>query len=528
MMLPWTILFLVIGSFLVWLAGRWRPSAARWLALAVLTIHLAALLWLWIQINPSTSSGQVLQSPLPTPQSSGWLIEYNAPWIPQLGIQFHLALDGLSLILIILTSFLSIIAVGASWREIDERVGFFHANLLWVAAMLIGVFLAVDLFLFYFFWELMLIPLYFLIGIWGHEHREYATLKFFIYTQFAGLLMLLAILGLYFVHGQTTGVYTFEYGQLLGTVMSSTTAFWLMLGFFVAFAVKLPAFPFHTWLPDAHTEAPTAGSVDLAGLILKVGAYGFLRFLIPLFPEAALQFAPWAMTLGVIGIFYGAVLAFAQTDLKRLVAYTSVSHMGFVLLGIFAWNELALQGAIIVMISHAISTGGLFLLVGQLYERTGTRDMRKMGGLWEGLPRMSRVGLVLALASLALPGFGNFIGEFLVLLGTFQVNKLLALLATFGFVVSAVYALWLVQRVFGGARPQALPPLPDIHGRELALMTALVIIIFWLGLYPQPVLNTTAPAIQNLQTIVEQTYRTETAVIPQSTFRNPHSPEVLP
>ena len=291
--------------------------------------------------------------------------------------------------------------------------------------------------------------------------------------------------------------------------MSPTTAFWLMLGFFVAFAVKLPAFPFHTWLPDAHTEAPTAGSVDLAGLVLKVGAYGFLRFLIPLFPAAALGIAPWAMTLGVIGILYGAVLAFAQTDLKRLVAYTSVSHMGFVLLGIFAWNELALQGVVIIMVSHGISTGGLFLLVGQLYERTGTRDLRQLGGLWEGLPRMSRVGLVLALASLGLPGLGNFIGEFLVLLGAFQVNGPLALLATLGFVLAAVYALWMVQRIFAGEKPASMPALPDIHGRELALMTALLVIVFWLGVYPQPVINTAEPAIQNLQQIVNQTYGDE-------------------
>jgi NADH-quinone oxidoreductase subunit M len=282
-----------------------------------------------------------------------------------------------------------------------------------------------------------------------------------------------------------------------------------MIGFFIAFAVKLPVFPFHTWLPDAHTEAPTAGSVVLAGLVLKVGAYGFLRFLIPLFPEAALNIAPWAMTLGVIGILYGALLAFAQTDLKRLVAYTSVSHMGFVLLGIFAWNELALQGVIIIMVAHAISTGGLFILVGQLYERTGTRDLRQMGGMWEDTPRMSRVGLVLALASLGLPGLGNFVGEFLVLLGAFQTSAILALLATLGFVLAAVYALWMVQSIFAGSKPETLPAIPDIRSRELVLMTALLAIIFWLGVYPQPVLNTTAPAIRNLQQSVNQNYQEE-------------------
>ena len=505
MILPATILFLILGSLFVWLVGHWRPLWARWLALAVLAINLAALLWLWAHVD--------LQPLLQNSSAGNWLIEFKVPWIPQLGIYFHLVLDGLSLIMIILTSFLGIIAVGASWNEIQERVGFFHAMLLWSIAAITGVFLAADLFLFYFFWELMLVPLYFMIGIWGHERREYAAQKFFIYTQFAGLLMLLSILGLYFVHGHTTGVYTFEYDQLLGTAMSPTVAFWLMLGFFIAFAVKLPAFPFHTWLPDAHTEAPTAGSVILAGLVLKVGAYGFLRFLVPLFPIAALKIAPLAMTLGVIGILYGALLAFAQTDLKRLVAYTSISHMGFVLLGIFAWNELALQGVIIILVAHAISTGGLFVLVGQLYERTGTRDLRQMGGLWEDIPRMSRVGLTLALASLGLPGLGNFIGEFLVLLGAFQTSRILALLATLGFVFAAVYALWMVQNIFAGPKRETSPSIPDLHGRELAIMTVMLVIIFGLGVYPQPVLNMSAPTIQDLQEFVNQPYQLEQPVI---------------
>ena len=262
------------------------------------------------------------------------------------GIHFHLALDGLSLLLLMLTFLLGIMSVLASWTEIQEAVGFFHLNLLWVLAGIAGVFLAMDLFLFYFAWELMLVPMYFLIAIWGHERRVYAAAKFFLFTQLSGLLMLIAILALYFAHHTATGIFTFEYADLLGTPLSSHAALWIMLGFFVAFAVKLPMFPLHTWLPDAHTEAPTAGSVVLAGLLLKTGAYGMLRFVMPLFPAAAHAFAPVAMVLAVIGILYGAILAFAQTDLKRLVAYTSVSHLGFVLLGIFAWNKLALQGAV--------------------------------------------------------------------------------------------------------------------------------------------------------------------------------------
>jgi NADH-quinone oxidoreductase subunit M len=276
------------------------------------------------------------------------------------------------------------------------------------------------------------------------------------------------------------------------------TALWLMLGFFVAFAVKLPVVPLHTWLPDAHTEAPTAGSVDLAGLVLKVGAYGLLRFAIPLFPEAALNFAPVAMALGVIGILYGAIVAFGQTDLKRLVAYTSISHMGFVLVGIFAWNQLALQGALMVMLAHGISTGALFILVGDLQDRMHTRDLNRMGGLWSTVPRMGGFGLLFAVASLGLPGLGNFVGEFLVLLGVYQVNLPIAILATLGFIVSTIYALWMIQRTFFGPNT-ADWQLPDSTARETAIMAALIAVIVWLGLYPQPVLNTARPALETLQ-----------------------------
>jgi NADH-quinone oxidoreductase subunit M len=300
------------------------------------------------------------------------------------------------------------------------------------------------------------------------------------------------------VHGRNTGVYTFDYNQLLGTSLAPATALWLMLGFFVAFAVKLPAMPFHTWLPDAHTEAPTAGSVDLAGLVLKVGAYGFIRFLVPLFPKAAHDFAPVAMGLAVVGILYGAFLAFAQTDLKRLVAYTSVSHMGFVLLGIFAWNPLALQGTVVIMVAHGISTGALFILVGAMYDRMHTRDLDRMGGLWSTMPRMGRVALIFALASLGLPSLGNFVGEFLVLLGTFQVNPTMAILATLGFIVASIYSLWMMQRIFGGPNVGGWE-LPDLDRREMAMMMAMIVVIFWLGFHPQPLLNTARPTLDRLQ-----------------------------
>ena len=303
---------------------------------------------------------------------------------------------------------------------------------MWVLAGIVGVFLAVDLFLFYFAWELMLIPMYFLIVIWGHERRVYAAMKFFLFTQFSGLLMLIAILALYFIHHQATGVYTFEYSELLGTQLSPGAELWIMLGFFVAFAVKLPVVPLHTWLPDAHTEAPTAGSVILAGLLLKTGAYGLLRFVIPLFPHAAHEFTPVALVLAVIGIVYGAVMAFSQTDLKRLVAYTSVSHLGFVLLGIFSWNPLALQGAIMTMICHGLSTGALFILVGGLQERIHTRDLERMGGLWTVAPRLSGAALFFSLASLGLPGLGDFVGEFLVLLGSYKISVTITVVASLG------------------------------------------------------------------------------------------------
>jgi NADH-quinone oxidoreductase subunit M len=488
MILTWLILWFFVAGLLAWLSERVNKDWPRWVSLITMLIHLGALVSIWGLYL--AQGGQF--------EKSAFLLEYDVPWIPQLGIHFHLALDGFSLLLIILSNFLGIMAVATSWTTVQSRVGFFHFNLLWTLASLIGIFLALDLFLFYFFWEMMLVPLYFLIGIWGYERRVHATLKFFIFTQLSGLFMLLAILGLYFVHGRSTGVYTFDYFQLLGTSMSPTVALLLMLGFFVAFAVKLPAFPFHTWLPDAHTEAPTAGSLDLAGLVLKVGAYGFIRFLIPLFPEVAFKFAPVAMALGVIGILYGAIVAFGQTDIKRLIAYTSISHMGFVLIGVFAWNQLALQGAVIIMIAHGISTGALFIFVGDLYARIHTREMSRMGGLWSTAPRMGGSAMVFALASLGLPGLGNFVGEFLVLLGLYRVSVPYAAIATVGFVVATVYSLWMLRRVFFGPNSAGWK-LPDLNLREIGIMAVLIAIIVWLGIYPQTVLETSAPAMQALQ-----------------------------
>jgi NADH-quinone oxidoreductase subunit M len=488
MILFWFIVILLAGGLMAWVAGRRHPQTARWISLIAVCIDFALCLLLWF--------GNLNQARLLTPGS--WIAQVDWSWIPQFGIRFHLAMDGLSLLMVMLTFFLGIMSVLCSWTEIREQIGFFHFNLMWILAGIVGVFVAVDLFLFYFAWELMLVPMYFLIALWGHERRIYAAVKFFIFTQLSGLLMLIAILALYFVHHQGTGTYTFEYAQLLGTAMSPGAGLWIMLGFFVAFAVKLPMFPFHPWLPDAHTEAPTAGSVILAGLLLKTGAYGMLRFVVPLFPDAARLFAPVAMTLGIVGILYGAVLAFAQTDLKRLVAYTSVSHLGFALLGIFSWNSLALQGAVMTMICHGISTGALFILVGALQERMHTREMDKMSGLWTTVPALSGAGLFFTLASIGLPGLGDFVGEFLVLLGAYQVSIGMTVAAAIGILVATIYGLKLVQRAFHGPNTHSWV-LSDLHLREAIVVTMMIASLLWLGLYPQPVLDTFTPAMGSLQ-----------------------------
>lgn len=489
MILLWLILILLLGGLLAWALDRRIPNASRYVSLGALGLDAVLVTQLWGKLNgPLLNAGNA---------PGEWIEQIRLPWIPRFGISLHLAIDGVSLLLVTLTILLGILSVGASWTEIKQRTGFFHFNLLWVLAGILGVFLALDLFLFYFFWEMMLIPMYLLIIIWGHENRVYAGFKFFLFTQAGGLLMLLSILALYFLHGQSTGVYTFDYLDLLGTPLAAQTATWLMLGFFIAFAVKLPMVPFHPWLPAAHTEAPTAGSVILAGLLLKTGGYGILRFVLPLFPDASRAFAPAAMTLAAIGILYGAILAFAQTDLKKLVAYSSVSHLGFVLLGLFAGNELALQGAVMQMICHGVSTGALFILVGGLYERIHTRDMERMGGLWQAAPRMSAVTLYFTMASLGLPGLGNFVGEFLVLLGAYQASVGITVAATIGLIGATIYSLRMMLRAFHGANSHDLT-FEDLNGREWVILGVLMIAILWLGVYPQPVIDTAAPVIERL------------------------------
>lgn len=479
MILVYLIVVLLAGAFLAGLTGNWSAVLPRVISLVALCIDLMLLV---IFMSQSIAL------------NNKWQIDIQYNWIPQFGIGLHLALDGLSLLMLLLTFFLGIIAVLISWKEIDSKVGFFHFNLLLILAGIVGVFLSLDLFLFYFFWELMLVPMYFLIGIWGHENRTKASYKFFLYTQASGLLMFISILAIYFVHGDSTGIYTFDYNQLLGTQMAPITAILIMSGFLAAFLVKLPVVPLHNWLPDAHSEAPTAGSLILAALLLKTGAYGLLRFIVPLFPATAVSFAPVGMGLGVLGILYGAKLAFAQTDLKRLIAYTSVSHMGFVMLGVFSFNELAYQGVVMQMIAHGISTGALFIMAGQLSERIHTRDINKMGGLWEKAPFMGAIGLIFAMASLGLPGLGNFIAELLILIGAFKANVLMSVLACFGLIAATLYSLRILQKVFYGKKNTDWK-MNDLSFREKLVSVSLVIIIIGLGLFPQPVIDVAKPSL---------------------------------
>ncbi len=487
MILLWLLIITVGGGIAAWIVGWRSATAAHWVSLISLGVDLALLAFVWAAYGAGTESSA----------DQPWLLQFDYPWIAPLNIRFHLAVDGLSLLLLTLTAFLGIAAVSASWTEIQERVGAFHLTLLATLAGVMGVFMALDLFLFYFFWELMLVPMYFLISIWGHENRVRAAIKFFLFTQAGGLLIFIAILALYFVQGRSTGVYSFEYERLLGATVPEPLAFWLMLFFFLGFTVKLPIVPLHTWLPDAHTEAPTAGSVVLAGLLLKTGAYGLLRFALPLFPQQSAEMAGAAMALGTIGVLYGAFLAFAQPDAKRLVAYTSISHLGFALLGIYTGTRLGLQGAIVILLAHGLSTGGLFVVVGILQEHFRTRRLDEFGGLWSSMPRLGGVAMVLAMASLGLPGLANFVGEFLVLTGAFGVSPSLAVIASIGFILSLIYSLWLMYRVFQGPQ-RASHPGVDLGAREMAVFGAIIAGILWLGVYPQPVLRAAEPAVESL------------------------------
>jgi NADH-quinone oxidoreductase subunit M len=487
MILVALISILFIGGLLAWAAEGLDSKLPRVIALLTVLLELAVILVLLFE----------------EPGAGPWLASVEGEWIPRFGISFYLAGDGLSTLLIALTGFLGLIAVGSAWNEITEKTGFFYFNLLWTLAGVIGVFTALDLFLFFFFWEVMLIPMYFIIAIWGHENKNYAAMKFFIFTQVSGMIMLISILLLAYLHYVSFGRFSFKYEDLMALEIALPLQLWIMLGFFIGFATKLPSVPFHSWLPDAHSQAPTAGSVILAGILLKTGAYGLIRFTLPLFPEASELFAPVAMTLAAFSILYCAKVAFAQTDIKRLIAYTSISHMGFVTLGIYAWNEQAVQGAIMTMLAHGLSAAALFMLAGGLQHRIHTRNIYQMGGFWKKAPRMAVVTLFFSIAALGMPGLGNFVGEFLVLLGAFQANVGATIAAALGLILASVYSLWVIQKVFQGEYKLAQnldAQLVDLDRREMTYFVLMMLGLIWMGLYPQSFLDLTKPVLATLLT----------------------------
>jgi NADH-quinone oxidoreductase subunit M len=414
----------------------------------------------------------------------------RAPWIPSLGVTYFLGVDGISVLLILLTTFLSAISILSSFTAITDKIKTYYATLLVLETGMIGVFAALDLVLFYVFWEAVLIPMYLIIGVWGGPRRVYAAVKFILYTVAGSLLMLVAILYLYFSYHAAFGEYTFDLMRLYETPLGRSAQLWLFAAFALAFAIKVPMFPFHTWLPDAHVEAPTAGSIILAGVLLKMGTYGFVRFAMPLFPEATQAFAPWIIALAVIGIIYGALVAMVQPDVKKLVAYSSVSHLGFVMLGLFALNTQGLQGGILQMINHGLSTGALFLAVGMLYERRHTREISEFGGLAEVLPWFAACFLIVCLSSLGLPGLNGFVGEFLILLGAFRAHPVIAAVSALGVILAAVYILWMYQRVmFGPVTNPKNRGLRDLSPREFWTLAPVIALIIWIGVYPNPFLR---------------------------------------
>lgn len=469
------------GAIAIPLLARGRAGLARNGSLAISLLVLFIALGLWLS----------------APDTEGYFYLERLEWIPRFGIQYLVALDGISMLLVLLTALLTPIAVLVSWHSVKHHWPAFAALLLASEAGIMGVFLALDLVLFYIFWELMLVPMYFLVGIWGHERRIYAAYKFFLFTVTGSLLMLVTILGLYFAHGTQSGNYTFDYFMLMHTPLQDNRALWLMLGFVAAFAVKIPMFPVHSWLPDAHTEAPTAGSILLAGLLLKTGAYGMLRFAVPLFPGAAQEIAPYMMTLAVIGILYGALLCLVQEDMKRLIAYSSISHLGFVVLGIFAGGAQGLNGALLLMLAHGVTTGALFALVGMLEERANTRLLTHFGGLLGPMPRFAVLLLLFTLSAMGMPGLANFAGEFLVLAGAYQADSGWAVAGALGIIAAVIYLLWMYQRVALGEPPPEAG-WPDLDRRETAVLTVLALMVLWLGLYPVPFLDAAAPALDML------------------------------
>jgi NADH-quinone oxidoreductase subunit M len=461
----------------------------------------------------------------------GMQMTVHKDWLPSLGISYHLGIDGISLFLVMLVTFLTPITVLGCFNSIEDRVKEFFVCMLLLETAMIGAFVALDLFLFYVFWEAMLIPMYFMIGMWGGERRVYATVKFFIYTMIGSLLMLIAILYVVHVHKMQTGTLTFDYPALIGTALSGPQQWLLFLAFALAFAIKVPMFPFHTWLPDAHVEAPTPGSVILAGVLLKMGTYGFIRFAMPMFPEAALRALPLIATIAIIGIIYGALVAMVQQDVKKLVAYSSVSHLGFVMLGLFALNTHAVEGAILGMINHGISTGALFLLVGVIYERRHTRMISEYGGLTKVMPVYATIFMIVALSSIGLPPLNGFVHEFLILVGAFQAHVWWGVFAASGVVLGAIYMLWMYQRVFfGEVTNEKNAKLKDLNLREIMVFIPLIVMIFWMGVYSKPFVERMEPSVVQFVSQMNETRQAMNggAKAPQEAALTPKPEPVAP
>ena len=481
--------FPLVGVLVLVFLAPQQKNAMRWTALGTSLVTFVISLWVLFLFDPNKADNLLIQIP--------WFRLAGVP------IQILMGVDGLSILMVLLTTFLTPIAILSTWKAVEEQVKGFMIFFLLLEVGMLGVFLALDLVLFYIFWEFTLIPMYFLIGVWGGKNRIYAAVKFFLFTMAGSVLMLLAILYL----GLQAG--SFSQPELVAnSSLFAGAQMLLFLAFAIAFAIKVPVFPLHTWLPDAHVEAPTAGSVILAGVLLKMGAYGFLRFNLPLFPQASVQAAPVMAVLAIIGILYGGAVAFAQKDIKKLVAYSSVAHLGFVMLGIFALNPEGLSGGILQMVNHGISTGALFLLVGMIYERRHTREMSEYGGLWKAMPIFGGISLVVVLSSVGLPGLNGFVGEFTILLGAFGSkvfgNPWFAGIATLGVILAAAYLLKMFEKTFlGPITKEENKSLKDLNLREIITMVPLLALIFWLGIYPQPFFNLINPAVERLVQLVQ-------------------------
>jgi NADH-quinone oxidoreductase subunit M len=486
MMLSLIVFVPLVGALLVLLAGGRgdrpeREPLVRVLALGVSLVTFALTLWLWYRFDPASADYQFVE---------------DRQWMPAFGIKYLIGVDGISLFLIVLTGFLTPLSLLCSWESVHKNVKLFSAMLLVLETAMLGVFVSIDLFLFYVFWDAMLIPMYFLIGVWGYERRIYAAVKFILYTMAGSVLMLVAIIALGWMHSAATGAPSFSLIDLQNLSLPWKVEVWFFLAFALAFAIKVPLFPFHTWLPDAHVEAPTAGSVILAGVLLKMGTYGLLRFAFPLFPAAAETFAPLLAVLAVIGIVYGALVAMVQPDMKKLVAYSSVSHLGFVVLGLCARNMQGVQGSLYQMLNHGVSTGGLFMIVGMLSDRRHTRLIAEFGGLKAVAPRLVAAFLLVTLSSIALPGMNGFVGEFLILIGAFKWHPRLTAVAATGVILSAVYMLWMFQRVnYGELTNPKNHGMRDLTPREWALMIPTVAMAIVMGVFPGIFMRPMEPSI---------------------------------